>query len=99
MPAFAGFVVSQEIEESAGDCDFAVLVCGALDDDNDHLNDTDNPADEEQPENELDDSGNGPSVEEFTDPCYKEQYYTIQDLVDFVHIGHPYVISCIEFLL
>jgi hypothetical protein len=86
---FRGYVISQEIKESAGDCDFAAVASLAVDDDHDHLDDSDDPSDEEEPQNQLNDSRDGPSVEEFAEPGNEEQNHTIQYLVHFVHIRLP----------
>ena len=48
---------SQEVEESCGDGDLAVLILFELDDAPDELNESNDASDEDEGQNKLDDSG------------------------------------------
>ena len=79
---------SQEVEESCGDGDLAVLILFELDDAPDELNESNDASDEDEGQNKLDDSGNDSSVEELVDSksAQEEDDHQVQNLVDFLHV-------------
>ena len=86
---FRGYSISQEVEESLGDCDVSFRVAVEFDDIEDTLDELDKESYSNEAKDQFNDSGHNSVGEELHEPSDKENENTVQYFVHLVHIGYP----------